>query len=128
MRYILDKNYMSKELKKLYKTALVSINYFFLKIVFRDKEKDNCEKEQITCGINSHTYESVKRELSIFLETINKENLNEEVSALFKEELNSGKYLVGKSKAEIYYSLRSGIYEIFGYDYPELFEFYIGLI
>ena len=117
---------MSKELRKLYKTALVSINYFFLKIVFRDKE--HSETMQNICGINKHTYESVKRELSMLLDTINRENLKEEVSALFKEELKTGNYLVGKSKAEITYSFRRGINEIFGCEQPELFEFYIGLI
>ena len=109
---------MSKELKKLYKSALVSINYFFLKIVFKE---DNSY-------ISSHTYDSVRRELKMMLETINKENLKDEVTTLFKEELKNGKYLLGKSSADIYYSLRNGINEIFGYDNVELFEFYAGLI
>ena len=116
--YILAKTIMSKELKKLYKSALVSINYFFLKIVFKE---DNSY-------ISSHTYDSVRRELKMMLETINKENLKDEVTTLFKEELKNGKYLLGKSSADIYYSLRSGINEIFGYDNVELFEFYAGLI
>lgn len=117
---------MSKELKKLYKTALVSINYFFLKIVFKDKD---CSKTGYNkYGLDNHIYESIKCELSTLLYTINKEGLKDEVCDLFKKELNSTNYLNGKSKSEIYDCLKSGIHEIFGCEQPELFEFYVGLI
>lgn len=112
---------MSKELRKLYKTALVSINYFFLKIVFKDKDVQSKE-------INSCTYDSVKRELSILVDNINKENLKDEVCTLFKEELNSGNYLNGKSKSEICNSFKKAIKDMFGCEYPELYEFYVSLI
>lgn len=112
---------MSKELKKLYKNALVSINYFFLKIVFN-------EKDILKCNISNQIYESVRCELSTLLETIKKEGLNEEVCILFKEELNSSNYLEGKSKAEIKNYFRKAISDMFGHEYPELFEFYTELI
>ena len=126
LRLSLSQSYMSKELRKLYKTALVSINYFFLKIVFKDRD---CSKTG--CGIynvDSHTYESVKRELGALLYTINKEGLKDEVSDLFKKELSSNNYLDGKSKSEICYYFKRALYEMFGCEQPELFEFYVGLI
>ena len=127
------KNYMSKELKKMYKTALSSMNYFFLQIIFRDKVYKNDkqysnQKNNMIFGIDTHLYDIVKCELRIFLEALAKENLSEEVSILFKEELIIGEYLSGKSLGEIEYLFETGIFEIFGEDYPELLEFYMQLV
>ena len=70
----------------------------------------------------------VKCELRIFLEELAKENLLEEVSILFKEELIIGEYLLGKSLSETEALFETGIFEIFGENYPELLEFYMSLV
>lgn len=111
---------MSKELKKLYKTALVSINYFFLKIAFKDTKKHTL--------LDNHVYESLKKELSTLLETLEKENLKEEVSTLFKSELYNNEHTRNKTKPELIYGFKLALNEIFGTDQPELFEFYASLL
>lgn len=120
---------MGKELKKMYKTALVSMNYFFLQIIFRDRNnQNNNQKDDKVFGINTHIYDMVKCELILFLDTLTKENLSEEVSILFKEELIIGEYLSNKSLKEIEFLFEKGIIDIFEEEYPELLDFYMNLV
>lgn len=120
---------MGKELKKMYKTALVSMNYFFLQIIFRDRNnQNNNQKDDKVFGINTHIYDMVKCELRLFLDTLVKENLSEEVSILFKEELIIGEYLSNKSLKEIEFLFEKGIIDIFEEEYPELLDFYMNLV
>ena len=124
---------MSQELKKMYKTALVSMNYFFLQIIFRDKNnqnnnQNNNQKDDKIFGINTHIYDMVKCELRLFLDALAKENLSEEVSILFKEELIVGEYLSNKSLGEIEFLFEKGIIDIFEEEYPELLDFYMNLV
>ena len=107
---------MGKELKKMYKTALVSMNYFFLQIIFRDRNNQNNNQKEVKC------------ELILFLDTLAKENLSEEVSILFKEELIIGEYLSNKSLKEIEFLFEKGIIDIFEEEYPELLDFYMNLV
>lgn len=120
---------MGKELKKMYKTALVSMNYFFLQIIFRDRNnQNNNQKDDKVFGINTHIYDMVKCELILFLDALAKENLSEEVSILFKEELIIGEYLSNKSLKEIEFLFEKGIIDIFEEEYPELLDFYMNLV
>ena len=120
---------MGKELKKMYKTALVSMNYFFLQIIFRDRNnQNNNQKDDKVFGINTHIYDMVKCELILFLDTLAKENLSEEVSILFKEELIIGEYLSNKSLKEIEFLFEKGIIDIFEEEYPELLDFSMNLV
>ena len=120
---------MGKELKKMYKTALVSMNYFFLQIIFRDRNnQNNNQKDDKVFGINTHIYDMVKCELILFLDTLAKENLSEEVSILFKEELIIGEYLSNKSLKEIEFLFEKGIIDIIEEEYPELLDFYMNLV
>ena len=120
---------MGKELKKMYKTALVSMNYFFLQIIFRDRNnQNNNQTDDKVFGINTHIYDMFKCELILFLDTLTKENLSEEVSILFKEELIIGEYLSNKSLKEIEFLFEKGIIDIFEEEYPELLDFYMNLV
>lgn len=111
---------MSKELKKMYKSALISVNYFFLKIVF----DENYAKESKQKGI----YDSVKCELKTLVKTIYKEDLVDEISLAFKKELLSEKYTMNKSIHEVMYALRKAIYNMFGFNEEELLDFYTSII
>ena len=115
---------MSTELKKLYKTALASMNYFFLQMVF--KEESYYKDLENT---NNHLYKIVKCELQVFLDTLVKErDLLKEIKTLFKEEIIAGEYLEGKTLGGIEKELALGIADIFEYDYAELLDFYMDLI
>lgn len=117
---IVTKNKMSKELKNMYKSALISMNYFFLKIVF-DKEYEKESKEK---GI----YDSVKCELKTLIKNIYRENLIDEITIAFKKELVSKKYILNKSNCEVKYALKKAIYNMFGFDDVELLNFYTNIL
>ena len=120
---------MSKELKKLYKTALTSMNYFFLQIVFKDGMYTKSDKSDNGVSINNHLYQVVKCELQVFLDALVKEkDLSEEIKRLFKEELIEGEYIKDKTLNEIENELTIGINSIFEYNYSELLDFYMNLI
>lgn len=115
---------MSAELKKLYKTALTSMNYFFLQMIF-NKESGYKYLE----NTNNHLYKIVKCELKVFLDTLVKEkDLSKEIKILFKEEIIIGEYLDGKTLSEIEKELALGITNIFECEYAELLDFYMDLI
>lgn len=119
---------MSNEFKKLYKTALASMNYFFLQIIFSQSMDYNNECDSIK-NDNNHLYKMVKCELQVFLDVLVKEkDLSKEVKILFKEELISGEYLEGKTIEEIENELTFGVNKIFEYNYSELVDFYMELV
>ncbi|MBQ8999276.1 MAG: hypothetical protein IJ086_15785 [Clostridium sp.] len=99
------------------------MNYFFLKIIFNDENNSLTEIDK-----ESYLYEVVKCELQTFLEKlIKEEDLLEHVVSIFKDEIIEGEYIEDISLSEATIILENGIKEIFGYDYPELLEFYLDI-
>lgn len=115
---------MSKELKKLYKTAVLAMNYFFLKIIFEDNTSSANEIEK-----NGHLYNMIKCELSVFLDNLVKEkDIAKDIITGIKEELIAGQYLDKKSMNEIEDIFDRGLSCIFDREYPELVDFYMDIV
>lgn len=97
----------------IYKTAISSMNYFFLRIV-TDKPHDDITREEVTT----------------FIQQLAKDHtsLTDDILEVIKDELIDGDYFTDKSITDIEGLINSATDDLTGNPLPEIAQFYIDLL